>query len=82
MASLSVSEVRANLSDAVNRVAYGKERILLKRGQKEVAALVSPDDLALLEQLEEKLDAAAAKKARKEKGGIAWEKVKAELGLV
>ncbi len=67
---ISITEIRDNLADALNRVAYGGERVILQRRGKGVAALVSMEELALLEELENQADIAAAKKALKEKGGI------------
>ena len=43
---------------------------MLKRRAKGVAAVVSMEDLKLLEELEDRADVKAAMKARKEKGGI------------
>ncbi|MCI0682393.1 MAG: type II toxin-antitoxin system Phd/YefM family antitoxin [Gemmataceae bacterium] len=67
---ISITKIRDNLADALNRVAYGGERVILQRRGKGVAALVSMDELAILEELENRADIAAAKKALKEKGGI------------
>jgi prevent-host-death family protein len=68
--NVSISEIRDNLADALNRVAYGGERVVLERRGKGVAALVSLEDLQTLEELEDQADVKAAKKALKEKGGI------------
>jgi hypothetical protein len=46
-----------------------------------VAAMVSMEDLHLLEALENQADLKAARRARKEKGTVSLEKVKARLGL-
>ena len=46
-----------------------------------VAALVSVEDLALLEELENQADIRAAKKALKEKGGITLDEYKKKHGL-
>jgi len=78
---LSITTVRDNLADALNRVAYGGERVVLKRRGKGVAALVSMEDLAHLEDSENESDLKAARKARKEKGGITLEQYKKKLGL-
>ncbi len=83
---IGVAEIRNNFADALNRVAYGGERVVLERRGKGVAALVSMEDLALLEAMEEREDVRAAKRAlaemkRKGQKPIPWEKVKAELGL-
>jgi prevent-host-death family protein len=67
---ISMVEVRDNLAEIVNRVAYGGERVVLKRRAKGVAAVVSIEDLKMLEALEDRADLKAAQKARKEKGGI------------
>ena len=81
MSSVSTSKVREGLSDTINRVAYGGERVLLERRGKPVAAIVSVEDLELLVRLEDKLDVEAAKKALKEPGRIPWSKLKRELKL-
>jgi prevent-host-death family protein len=54
---------RQQFSDIVNWSAYGKERIVLTRSGKEVVALVPIEDLNLLEELEDRLDIEAARKA-------------------
>jgi prevent-host-death family protein len=78
---MNVVEIRSKLADAINRVAYAGERIILERRGKGVAALVSVEDLALLEEMENQADIRAAKKALKEKGGVPLEKVKQRLGM-
>jgi prevent-host-death family protein len=47
---IAVTQAREELAELVNRVAYGHERIVLTRHGRPVAALVSQDDLAVLEQ--------------------------------
>ena len=49
MTRLTASAVRDTLGDTLNRVAYRGERIILERHGKAVAALVSVEDLSLLE---------------------------------
>ena len=78
---MNVVDIRNNLADAINRVAYAGERIILERRGKGVAALVSVEDLALLEELENQGDIRAARKALKEKGGVPLEKIKERLGM-
>ena len=63
MGTISVSEMKDTLSEVLNRAAYGKERIIIASRGKPKAAVVSIDDLALLEELE---DALAAQVARDE----------------
>ena len=84
MTRLAAGQVRKGFADALNRVAYGRERIVLHRRGKNVAAMVPVEDLALLEELETRLDLEEARGALAEarkKGTISWEKLKAELGL-
>lgn len=50
---ITVSELRDDLSTTINRVAFGRERIMLLRQGKAVAALVPPEDLELLERIED-----------------------------
>ena len=78
---LNITDIRENLADALNRVAYAGERIILKRRAKRVAALVSIEDLAVLEHLENAEDIKAARKALKEKGRVPLEKVKERLRM-
>ena len=66
----------------VNRSAYGKERIILTRRGKGVAAVVPMEDLELLEDLEDQIDIREARKALKEGGKpIPLEEVKKRFGL-
>jgi prevent-host-death family protein len=81
MVKFGIAELRNSLGEAVNRAAYGGERVILTRRGKGVVALVSLDDLALLEALEDQEDLRAALKARKEVGGVPLETVKARLGM-
>ena len=63
MTTLSIAQARNNLADAINRVSYGGERVLFSRRGKPVAALVSAEDLALLQRIEDAEDIRAARKA-------------------
>jgi len=51
-ASLGTAEIKARLSEIINRVAFGRERLIVLRRGKPVAALVSVDDLRRLETLD------------------------------
>jgi antitoxin Phd len=83
MKRLNTTAVREGLSDILNQVAYAKERVILHRRGKDVAALVSMEDLLLLQALEDRLDNEAAAAALEEPGAsILWEQVKRELGLL
>jgi prevent-host-death family protein len=63
---MSIVEAREGLADAVNRVAYGGERVALARRGKTVAVLVSVGDLAALEAMENRADMQDAQAALKE----------------
>jgi prevent-host-death family protein len=78
---MSASKARDEFSDILNRVAYKGERIVLRRRGKDVAVLVPVEDLELLEEIEDRIDIEAAKKAFKEKGGISWKRLKKEWSL-
>ncbi len=84
MPRYQLAEARKSFTDIVNRVAYGGERIAIGRHDKDLAVLISVDDAALLEELEDMQDAKEAKKIlaemkRSRDGGVPWEDVKAEL---
>lgn len=81
MSRISATAVRDSFSDTLNRVAYKGERIVLERNGKAVAAMVSVEDLALLESLEDRLDVEAVLAARDEPGSIPYEEVRRKAGL-
>jgi len=49
MTKISTLEARKNLAVVINSAQYGKERIILTRHGKEVAGIISIEDLNLLE---------------------------------
>jgi prevent-host-death family protein len=84
--SLSCAEAQAHFDDLLKRAAKHKERVVLTRRGKPVAALVPIEDLSFLEAIEDQLDAEEFQRAKEEfersgKPSIPWEKVKADLGL-
>ena len=62
-ATVSVSQMKNKLSEVLNRAAYGRERIIIASRGRPKAAVISVDDLELLEELE---DALAAREALEE----------------
>jgi len=60
MSTVSVSQLKDRLSEYLNRVAFGRERIIVASRGKPKAAVISLSDLELLEELE---DAQAAREA-------------------
>lgn len=80
--TISTADARKNFADIVNKVAYGKEPIVLTRRGQKIAALVSIDELELLQQLEDRMDIEDAKKALEEPGdNLSAQEVWKELGL-
>jgi prevent-host-death family protein len=87
MTRLNVSKAREEFPEIVNRAAYGKERTILSRCGKDLAAVIPIDDLRLLERLAKKemdrqdiADARAALKEAAEKGTIPLREVMRRLG--
>ncbi len=79
---LNTSQARAAFAEALNRAVYGGERTIIRRHGKDVAAVVSMQDLQTLEALEDRLDLEEARKIMNKPGRlIAWEKIKADLRL-
>lgn len=50
---IPVTRARAEFAELVNRVVYGGERIVVTRHGRGIVALVSAEDLARLERLDE-----------------------------
>ena len=81
--TLDLTEARARLTESVNRVSYRGERIVIQKHGRPVAALVPIEDLALLREIEDRIDLDDARKALADAKGklIPWEAVKRTLGL-
>lgn len=60
---LSVSEARESFADLVNRVAYGRERVLVARRGRAVAAIVPIEDVERLERLDREAASLAGRDA-------------------
>ena len=79
---VSAVQVRKRLAEVINRAAFGKERVILARRGKAVAAIVSIEDVELLEALEDKMDLENARAAlieAEKEGTVSWEEFKKEL---
>ena len=86
MPRVSAAKLNKALPETLDRVVRNRERVVVRRQGKEIAALVPMEDLAALEKMEDRLDAKdfrAAKKqwVRQGKKTVPWDKLKAELGL-
>jgi prevent-host-death family protein len=81
---IPASEARDSFAHTLNRVSYGKERVVIRRHGKGIAAVVPMEDYELLERLEEKADIRAARRALAELDParlIPLEEVKRRLGI-
>ncbi len=81
MARMSTSAARIKFSEIVSKAEFAKERTILVRRKKPVAAVVPIEDIELLERYEDELDSREIRKVRNEKGAIPLKKIKQELGL-
>jgi len=83
-AEVTTAAARKNFSDLINRVAYGKDRVVLTRRNKPLAAVVPIEDIALIEEIEDREDLKAARAAMRDirrNGTVPWTRIKKELGL-
>lgn len=82
MDEIPTGEARKNLADLINRVAYGKERVLLTRHGRAVAALVPVEDVTLLERVRRRLRGRSVRRAEREANegrAVSWETLRADL---
>ncbi len=76
--AISTVAARQHFADLINRVAYGKHRVVLTRRSQPLAAVVPIEDVALLEEIEDREDLKAARAALREakrKGTIPLDEV-------
>jgi len=80
MSSMSVSEVRSRLAEAIE-LAHGEPVVVSRRGRRQVV-LVDPEQFdRLTEAAEELADISAFDEAMAEAGeNIPWDQVKVDLG--
>lgn len=80
---ISTIEAKEEFSELINRVSHHKERIILTRRGKEIAAIVPLEDFAHLQQTQSKNDLEEAVEALQEarnQGTVTLEDFKAEIG--
>ncbi len=76
-------DAKEQFADLITRVSHHKERVILTRRGKEIAAIVPLEDLQLIEESEDKHDLREAIDALKEArntGTITLEQLKEEVG--
>jgi prevent-host-death family protein len=84
MKPVTTAEARKNMSELLNRAAYGGERFVVTRHGKELVAIVPVADATLLDRLRRLLEAhefEAALKTLSESGTVPWEQVRRDLDL-
>ena len=87
MSHVSVAEARRTLPEILNRAAYTHERTVISRHDEDIAAVISMDELrlldALLERYEDETDVTEARAAMLEarEDRVAWGEIKNEFGL-
>ena len=82
--AVSVADARSDLAELLNRVAYGKERLVITRHGREVAAIVPVDDLKLVSRLRRfvaRKDVSRALEQLDTGKTSSWERLRSELGL-
>jgi prevent-host-death family protein len=81
---IDASKVRERWASTLDRVAHKGKRLVVMRHGKPAAALVSAEDLELLERMEDRLDLEAARASlaeAKKRGTVSWSKIKKAAGL-
>ena len=84
MASMvSTVDARGQLSELINRSAFGKERIVLTRRGKGLVAMVPIEDLERLDELDDRLDGEEAERrlADPQEQPISYKRARKALGL-
>jgi prevent-host-death family protein len=88
METISSKDIRDNLSNILNKVAYKGQKYTLTRSGKDMAVIISMEDWQriekLLHQMEEEEDIRDADEAHHryiKEGGIPLDQAKKELGL-
>jgi prevent-host-death family protein len=82
--AVSVADARSDLAELLNRVAYGKERLVITRHGRELAAIVPIEDLQLANRLRRfvaRKDVARALAELDAGKAPSWEQLRQELGL-
>lgn len=82
MTKISAADARSDFAEIINRASFGKERFVLTRRGKKLAAIIPVEDLELLEELEDRMDVAAAKAALAESDErVSYQDLRREMGL-
>ena len=80
--SINTIDAKEEFSELINRVSHHKERIILTRREKEVAAIIPLEDLLLLQASKNRSDldeAVEALKEARQQGTTSLENLKEEM---
>lgn len=81
--SINTSDAKEEFTEIVNRVSHNKERIILTRRGHPIAVIIPFEDLALLQESQNKNDleeAVGALKEARQKGAKTLDELKEEIG--
>jgi prevent-host-death family protein len=84
VSAITVADARSGLAELLNRVAYGKERLVITRHGREIAAIVPVEDLQLANRLRRfvaRKDVARALADLDAGKSASWDRLRQELGL-
>lgn len=84
MKHVTTAETRKNMSELINRAAYGGESFVVTRHGKELVAIVPVGDATLLDRLRSRIadrDYEGALREIAEAGTVPWSDVRRELDL-
>lgn len=84
MKHVTTAETRKNMSELINRAAYGGERFVVTRHGKELVAIVPLEDATLVDRLRGLIaarDYEGALREMAEEGTVPWAEVRRELDL-
>lgn len=84
VSAVTVADARSGLAELLNRVAYGKERLVITRHGREIAAIVPIEDLRFADRLRKfvaRKDVARALDDLDAGRSAPWTKLREELGL-
>lgn len=82
--SVNTIDAKEEFSELINRVSHSKERVILTRRGKEIAAIVPIEDLQMLQQSQNQTDLHEAYEALKEaraQGSTTLEDLKNKVGF-
>jgi len=82
MSLVNITQLRPHLKELADKVCFYGERICVERNGKPAFAMISYEDLLLLEALEDKLDLDEAREIlAKERGSVSLEQTRKRLGI-